>query len=117
MLHCERHVISTVSPRVSADDYNWCVVPHRPWDTLLFAGMAVVVACLSQGPYSSLIVLVAGGLHSGQLSTVKCPSVMNQQHGMLCTAAALGSLVGFVSLSRRKWGTMMPQQCCEWYTI
>ena len=43
-----------------ADDYNWCAVPHRPWDTLLFAGIAVVFACLSQGPYSSLIVLVAG---------------------------------------------------------
>ena len=42
------------------DDYNWCAVPHRPWDTLLFAGIAVVIACLSQGPYSSLIVLVAG---------------------------------------------------------
>lgn len=46
----------------AADDYNWCVVPHRPWDTLLFAGIAVVIACLSQGPYSSLIVLIAGGL-------------------------------------------------------
>ena len=46
--------------RAPADDYNWCVVPHRPWDTLLFAGIAVVVACLSQGPYSSLIVLIAG---------------------------------------------------------
>jgi hypothetical protein len=45
-----------------ADDYNWCAVPHRPWDTLLFAGIAVVIACLSQGPYSSLIVLVAGEL-------------------------------------------------------
>ena len=44
----------------AADDYNWCAVPHRPWDTLLFAGIAVVIACLSQGPYSSLIVLVAG---------------------------------------------------------
>lgn len=48
--HCTLH----------ADDYNWCVVPHRPWDVLLFAGMAVVVACLSQGPYSSLIVLITG---------------------------------------------------------
>jgi len=35
-------------------------VPHKGWDVILFAGIAVVVACLSQGPYSSLIVLLAG---------------------------------------------------------
>jgi hypothetical protein len=57
MWHATQHDISFL---YGADDYNWCVVPHRPWDTLLFAGMAVVVACLSQGPYSSLIVLIAG---------------------------------------------------------
>lgn len=43
------------------------MVPHRPWDVILFAGMAVVVACLSQGPYSSLIVLIAGKLHECSL--------------------------------------------------
>jgi len=42
-------------------EYNWCTVEGKSWDVILFAGIAVVVACLSQGPYSSLIVLMAGG--------------------------------------------------------
>lgn len=52
-----------------AEAYNWCTVEHKGWDAILFAGIAVVVACLSQGPYSSLIVLVAGEHRSA--STLK----------------------------------------------
>ena len=63
-----------------ADDYNWCAVPHRPWDTLLFAGIAVVIACLSQGPYSSLIVLVAGEPCMKEQSTLH-KEALQHDHG------------------------------------
>lgn len=47
------------------DEYNWCPVKEKGWDVILFAGIAVVVACISQGPYSSLIVLLSGGALMG----------------------------------------------------
>lgn len=47
-----------------AGNYNWCTVEHKPWDIILFAGVAVVVACLSMGPFASLIVLLAGAMHA-----------------------------------------------------
>jgi hypothetical protein len=46
---------------LSADAYNWCIVPHSSYDVVLFGGLAVVLACMLQGRLSSLLVLLAGG--------------------------------------------------------
>lgn len=43
-----------------AESYNWCTVHHSAYDILLFAGIAVVAACLFQGKLASLLVLVTG---------------------------------------------------------
>ena len=45
-----------------ADAYDWCTVPEQPWDVILFAGVAIVVSCVWQGSYQSLLVLVSGEL-------------------------------------------------------
>lgn len=44
-----------------ADHYNWCAVPDKGYDAVLFGGMAVVVAALLQGKYAALWTLIAGG--------------------------------------------------------
>ena len=43
-----------------ADHYNWCVVPDKGYDAVLFGAMAVVVAVVLQGKFSALWTLVAG---------------------------------------------------------
>ena len=43
-----------------ADAYDWCTVPAQPWDVILFAGIAIVVSCVWQGSYQSLLVLISG---------------------------------------------------------
>ena len=45
-----------------ADNYNWCTVPGSGYDAILFAAIAVVFACLLQGQFSALYVLIAGRL-------------------------------------------------------
>ncbi|DBA77107.1 hypothetical protein WJX77_005031 [Trebouxia sp. C0004] len=58
---CHHHNVS-YSHRVNDEDhYNWCVVPDKGYDAVLFGAMAVVVAVLLQGKYSALWTLVAGG--------------------------------------------------------
>jgi len=42
------------------DAYDWCTVPEQPWDVILFAGIAIVVSCVWQGSYQSLLVLISG---------------------------------------------------------
>ena len=46
--------------RVPVDAYDWCTVPEQPWDVILFAGIAIVVSCVWQGSYQSLLVLISG---------------------------------------------------------
>lgn len=58
--------------------YNWCTVEHKPWDIILFAGVAVVVACLAQGPFASLIVLVSGALHAASSMTLVLTTMLFQ---------------------------------------
>ena len=48
-----------------ADAYNWCVVPDTSYDVILFPAIAVVLACLFQGRYSTTLVLLAGALLTG----------------------------------------------------
>lgn len=43
-----------------ADHFNWCVVPDKGYDAILFGAMAVVVAVVLQGKYSALWTLIAG---------------------------------------------------------
>ena len=43
-----------------AVDYDWCTVPESGYDALLFPAIAVVLACLFQGRYSTTLVLIAG---------------------------------------------------------
>lgn len=52
----------------TVDHYNWCAVPDKGYDAVLFGGMAVVVAALLQGKYAALWTLIAGtisGTHHG----------------------------------------------------
>eukprot|EP00884_Botryococcus_braunii_P001577 jgi/Botrbrau1/1141/Bobra.0162s0032.1 len=44
------------------DNYNFCVVPHTGYDALLFAGIAIIAACVLRGKFSALYVLLAGAL-------------------------------------------------------
>lgn len=44
----------------SAAYYDWCVVPNSGYDSILFAGVALVAACLLQGKFASLYVMAAG---------------------------------------------------------
>ena len=43
-----------------ADHFNWCVVPDKGYDAILFGAMAVVLAVVLQGKYSALWTLIAG---------------------------------------------------------
>lgn len=42
------------------DNFNFCVVPHTGYDAVLFAGIAIVAACILRGKFSALYVLLAG---------------------------------------------------------
>ncbi|KAK9788845.1 hypothetical protein WJX73_003600 [Symbiochloris irregularis] len=58
---CPSHV--TYSHR--EDDpgyYNWCVVPNSGYDAILFAGVALLAACLLQGKFSALWIMAAGAV-------------------------------------------------------
>ncbi|KAG2490363.1 hypothetical protein HYH03_011165 [Edaphochlamys debaryana] len=44
------------------DNYNWCFVPDSAYDAVLFAGVALLVACVVSGRLSAVWVLVAGAL-------------------------------------------------------
>ena len=52
----------------AAAAYNWCTVEESSYDVILFPAIAVVLACLFQGRYSTTLVLLAGAL-----STPWCP--------------------------------------------
>ncbi|GLI64224.1 hypothetical protein VaNZ11_007422 [Volvox africanus] len=43
-------------------NYNWCIVPESAYDAVLFAGVALLVACVVSGRLSAVWVLVAGAL-------------------------------------------------------
>ena len=43
-----------------ADYYDWCTVPDKGYDAILFAGVALIAGCILQGKYSALWVLIAG---------------------------------------------------------
>ena len=43
-----------------ADEYDWCIVPDSGYDVIVFAGIAVIVACCFRGKFSNLMILVAG---------------------------------------------------------
>ena len=43
-----------------AAEYDWCIVPDSGYDVIVFAGVAVVVACLFRGKFSNLMILIAG---------------------------------------------------------
>ena len=82
----------------ATDAYNWCPVEDRGWDVILFAGIATVIACLSQGPYSSLIVLIAGEkicctLHACKLTAQRRP-LEAHLHKYLRSAAVIGCVLG-----------------------
>lgn len=42
------------------ENYNWCIVPDSAYDAVLFAGVALLVACVVSGRLSAVWVLVAG---------------------------------------------------------
>ena len=50
-------------PRVwleRAENFNWCTVPKHGQDAVLFAGVALLTACLFSGQFFALAVLLAG---------------------------------------------------------
>lgn len=46
-----------------AESYNWCIVGDKGHDAILFASIAVVIACMATGRLQSLIVLIIGKLY------------------------------------------------------
>ncbi|KAK9835845.1 hypothetical protein WJX74_009233 [Apatococcus lobatus] len=62
---CHAHNVSYSHPVDDKDHFNWCTVPGKTYDAVLFAGFAVLCACLLQGKFSALWVLLAGGLCQG----------------------------------------------------
>lgn len=56
-----------------ADHFNWCVVPDKSYDAVLFGAMAVVVAVVLQGKYSALWTLIAG------MALSSCPCLLCAQ--------------------------------------
>ena len=55
----------------AAAAYNWCTVEESSYDVILFPAIAVVLACLFQGRYSTTLVLLAG-----TLSAEWCPQCL-----------------------------------------
>jgi hypothetical protein len=58
-----------------ADNYNWCIVEDKGQDAIVFASMAVVIACLVAGRLQSLIILILGKLrlqycHNSRLAMI-----------------------------------------------
>ena len=43
-----------------ADGGHFCIVPHSGYDAVLFAAVAIVLACVLQGKFFSLWIFVAG---------------------------------------------------------
>lgn len=43
-----------------AGEYDWCIVPDSGYDVIVFAGIAVLVACCFRGKFSNLMILIAG---------------------------------------------------------
>lgn len=60
VVSCASHVVHLRSLPAIADHFNWCVVPDKSYDAVLFGAMAVLVAVLLQGKYSALWTLIAG---------------------------------------------------------
>ncbi|KAL3155128.1 Son of sevenless 1, variant 2 [Trebouxia sp. C0009 RCD-2024] len=58
---CASHFLQLRPLLDDADHFNWCVVPDKSYDAVLFGAMAVLVAVLLQGKYSALWTLIAGG--------------------------------------------------------
>ena len=50
-----------------AENFNWCVVPKHGQDAVLFAGVALLTACLFSGPFFALAVLLAGAWPAPQI--------------------------------------------------
>lgn len=57
---CASHFLQLRPLLDDADHFNWCVVPDKSYDAVLFGAMAVLVAVLLQGKYSALWTLIAG---------------------------------------------------------
>ena len=54
----------------SAAEYDWCTVPDSGYDVIVFAGIAVLVACCFRGKFSNLMILIAG-MHEAVANAVK----------------------------------------------
>ena len=54
----------------SAGDYDWCIVPESGYDVIVFAGIAVLVACCFRGKFSNLMILIAG-MHEAVANAVR----------------------------------------------
>ncbi len=53
-----------------AGEYDWCIVPDSGYDVIVFAGIAVLVACCFRGKFSNLMILIAG-MHEAVATAVK----------------------------------------------
>lgn len=56
---------------LSADNYDWCIVPDSGYDIIVFAGVAVIISCLFRGKFSNLMILIAGKCVENCLSSSK----------------------------------------------
>lgn len=80
---CASHALQLRPLRDSADHFNWCVVPDKSYDAVLFGAMAVLVAVLLQGKYSALWTLIAGMLSLATLVTPSSLSLTACYHSLL----------------------------------
>ncbi|KAK9831565.1 hypothetical protein WJX74_000240 [Apatococcus lobatus] len=51
------------NPIQDPGNFNWCVVPRSGEDALLFAGVGVAASCIVFGRFSTLSILLLGGLY------------------------------------------------------
>ena len=61
-----------VSRVCSAGEYDWCIVPDSGYDVIVFAGIAVLVACCFRGKFSNLMILIAGMERSCCTALTRC---------------------------------------------
>lgn len=111
-----------------AENFNWCTVPKHGQDAVLFAGVALLTACLFSGQFFALAVLLAGaqarcflqreqycrpcccGLP--QVSPTRCAQLQVSAARMICSTLCAGGAVQALAfpVNFGPWGNALVRQ-------
>ena len=61
-----------VNTSCSAGEYDWWIVPESGYEVIVFAGIAVLVACCFRGKFSNLMILIAGMNEAAATAVTPC---------------------------------------------